>query len=254
MKTLIGLFFLSLAVVLAFACKSKNADNYGGRGDGVWQGMFHTNHRSTTPKGSPVNSYNDIPTADLPLYDAGADSIFEIASRVYGYGVGLTHSFSTINLHPASPKCENPGFVIPTSSQPLWPDGWDNDPHGFDKDPRVGKTLLCAAGMQWGNGYVAAVGRSIAFEIARNELEHVLLANNDPERWESTSGVHQHPLLPDPATAKVTSIDNRSIDGIAADASANNKLIFTTLDLSSSAETSDGLRVETRSVCVALTK
>lgn len=241
MKTRIILLLLLLVMAAAgFKCGKTAVEQCGGTEDGCWQGSFHTKQSGTSPKGIRIASYNAVPSvSQLALYDKGLDNLFDISRRVYGYTQMLDQPNYQFFVHPTSNKCQTPGFVIPVQGLALWPDGWDNHPD-YDKDPRVGYSLLCAAGMMFGvDGAVLADSPQIAENIARFEGEHLVLYNNDRPKFDSTVFVHYHPILPD--------TDGSLIGGPKWTAGG--------LTLPRSVEMPDGLLIEKGTkICVIFTK
>lgn len=163
----------------------------GDKDDGVFTGSWSSKNADRTAKQVPVYSGFKINKALFPEIDKGIDNLAMSAARE-GYQP-LGHSEFKVALFPTSSKCINPGFLIRDFSNT-----WDNlpPPNDFDKDPRVGYTLLCAAGLHPGETVlIVADNFGHMSTIIEYEGEHATLLRRDPERWVATSGVHAHPLF-----------------------------------------------------------
>jgi hypothetical protein len=108
------------------------------------------------------------------------------------------------------------------ANSPLWPDGYDNDPNGWDKDPRPGHTMICVAGFMTrvgakpdgfdlgGDGMAIVDGDTqTMLNVVRYEGEHNLLLEVDKAKFAATqyhTGSNGgHPILPDPSTGQLMS-------------------------------------------------
>lgn len=230
MKHTIKIFalFVLAFVATAFDCGGGNS-NTGTVPDPTYTGSLSDKYAVTSPKGVVIHSGTSI-AANVPqIVDQQLDDLFRIAQAPpnnYKPCPGGTYDdpnancFSTyatyhVWLVPRAPQCETPGFTVLQDSAP-WPDGYDNDPNGWDKDPRPGHTLLCVAGFMATGGSqmkglqapgMAVVDAIDQMPIIRYEGEHNLLAQADPNRYGATqfhTGTNGgHPILGNgPATMK----------------------------------------------------
>lgn len=167
-----------------------------------------TDRKVKTPKGTTVYYDVDKPTTQkLEAIDRGLDTLFDIASRVYGYKNFSTHRSYHVWLAPKSDRCETPGFLVRDDSQKPYPLGWDGSV--YDKDPRPGKTELCVAGfmllLNRMPGMVVVDDLTVLESAVRNEGEHNLLYEVDIRKFAETQFVHDHPILPDVGESSVVS-------------------------------------------------
>jgi hypothetical protein len=232
------LFTFVISLLMAVSCGGNNGGGSGGGGSQIqptYTGAMKCSQQVTSPKGVIICSGGSI-GADVPgIADQQLGDLFRIA------GDGQTTASGTNNYHPCpdgsydgsgtcfstyatyhiwliprSPQCENPGFTELVTSA-AWPDGYDNDPNGWDKDPTPGRTILCVAGMMEAGGGkmqgLAVPGMGVVdaidtMPIVRYEGEHNLLAQVDQVRYAATQyhfGTNGgHPILGDgpPAMAK----------------------------------------------------
>lgn len=165
---------------------------------GEYNGKHSRKHFQGTSAGIRVYSGEKINPQILPLIDAGHNTVRDIAQGApYNYTKMLEPSHYGVVLFPRSPLCQNPAFTVRADGQPLYPDGYDQHPI-FDKDPRVGKVLVCAAGFVLGpttNEVIIVNDLSIASLITQYELEHLIIYHNDRDYYIQTMNLHSHPLL-----------------------------------------------------------
>jgi hypothetical protein len=154
-----------ILAVLLFASLGFKCGGNGGSGGGsnvpapTFTGAMHCNKQVSSQKGVTICSGDSIGANVPQIVDQQLDDLFRIAeaapNNYHACPDGFWHQevpcFSThgtyhVWLIPRSPQCENPGFTELVTSA-AWPDGYDNDPNGWDKDPTPGRTLLCVAGM-----------------------------------------------------------------------------------------------------------
>lgn len=220
---------LAVFALTAFDCKKTSS------ADGVFRGSYSTKVEARSPAGVRVVSAARINTGLFADMDRGIANGFRIAQQ-YGYTRQIGHSNYAVALFPRSPKCINPGFLIAADGS-----AWDQGE--YDKDPRPGYVLLCAAGMA-PDGYVMIVADDPGhmFNVTWFETEHWMLFHNDPTRWVDTSGVHAHPILPDREAS------------LTAKTEAGPKFIAITIETPADVE-AEGLTVKKGTkVCVLLTK
>lgn len=202
-----ALFYFLLLLALGFAglgkdCKKRDAGGMKTPSSrDAYMGVTFNNYQSRTAKGVLLTSLDRINPNIMPLIDQGFDEVFDVASRVYGYRNGLDHKLYRVNLFRRSPLCENPGFVIYARAGEQNP--YDNHPAGYDKDPRIGWTLLCAAGLTEGEDVYRLVfvnDLSMAQAVGRMEPEHTVIYHNNRQLWQDTlfHVTGGHPLLTDP--------------------------------------------------------
>lgn len=177
-----NLIILALVVASSFGfrgCGDKN--------DGVYTGTWSRKNSARTAKQVQVYSENKINTSLFPSIDQGIDRLAETAI-LEGYQP-MAHPEFVVALFPRSPKCISPGFLIRA-------DGSTWDGTEYDKDPKQGKVLLCAAGLHPGmNVMIVADDLSHMANIVQFEGEHITLLHRDVDRWIATSGIHAHPIF-----------------------------------------------------------
>lgn len=184
---------LLLTVAFSFACPKKNS---GYDNSDWWNGYYSTKNPKQTPRGATVYSYENVTPSNLDNIDAGLARLFDIAARVYGYRNGLNFSDYRIILFKRSALCTGTaiGFAVRA-------DVYDGSE--YDKDPRPGVGVVCAAGLSAEFESPLAVvvqDDSIIKDATLFEGEHLILYKNDRLKWQETL-FHQngagHPILPD---------------------------------------------------------
>jgi hypothetical protein len=192
-------FAIALMLFTA-ACGSNRSSVPNSTGDGVFNGKLLAHNKAKTPKGIEVHSGWEIDQSLFPAYDRGLEKLTRIAQKtIPNYPLTAPrYSDYTIHLFPRSSKCEAPAFLV-SSQMDL---SWDNHPDGYDKDPRPGWVLLCAAGMMMRNGdrnlapgMVIAQDASHAENIVWFEGEHNELLDFWQEKYNETAAIHAHPIL-----------------------------------------------------------
>ncbi len=177
---------LAVIILVIFAAGFRGCGD-----DGVFDGIWSKKNGVKTNAQVQVYSENKVNRALFPEIDKGIENL-KVTAALEGYQP-LTHPEFVVSLYPTSPKCINPGFLVRDFSNT-----WDNlpPPNDFDKDPKVGSTLLCAAGMHPGeNVMIVADNFGHMALIIEYEGEHATLLRRDPDRWVATSGVHAHPIF-----------------------------------------------------------
>lgn len=232
------LFTFVIGLLMAVSCGGNGSSGGGGSQiQPTFTGGMKCSQQVTSPKGVTICSGSSIAAGVPAIADQQLDELFRIAGdgQTTASGTNNYHAcpdgsydgsgtcFSThrtyhIWLIPRSPQCENPGFTELVTSA-AWPDGYDNDPNGWDKDPTPGRTILCVAGfMAAGGGNMKGIdlpGMGVVdaidtMPIVRYEGEHNLLAQVDTARYAATQyhfgSNGGHPILGDgpPAMAKAT--------------------------------------------------
>lgn len=241
-------FSLLLAFLLfTLACGGNNSGGGGGGGGGqvpkpTFTGAMSCHDQLKSAKGVVICADHKVDAAYGQVADQQLDDVFKIAQNgavtasgtnhyrpcasggyEQGNGCFSTHASYQVYLIPRADVCVNPGFSEVVYSPPA-PNGYDetytDDPaNHWDKDPRPGNTLLCAAGfMATGHGNmsgIAAPGMGVVDDLAdmqagklpiiRYEAEHNILAQVDTERYAATQyhyGTNGgHPILGDDVTA-----------------------------------------------------
>jgi hypothetical protein len=229
---ILGVLILAF-VATAFDCGGGGGTSNSGNNvpDPSFTGALPCQKQVKSPKGVTICSANAI-GADVPnIADQQLDDLFRIAqaapNNYHACLDGIWHQevpcFSTHGtyhvwlLKPAD-VCVSPGFSEIVYSEPS-PNGYDetytdDSANHWDKDPRTGHTLLCAAGMmETGGGQMkglewpgmAVVDAVDKMPIIRYEGEHNLLAQVDPDRFVATQyhyGTNGgHPILGDGPTS-----------------------------------------------------
>lgn len=223
--------FLLLTFVLIASC----GGNSGSRsGSPTFTGALDCSHHVTSPKGVQICSGQNI-GANVPgIVDQQLDDLFRIAQNGQttasgvnnykpcadgGYQEGRTcfstHASYMVYLVPRSPQCVNPGFTENADGSGYDETYTDDPKNHWDKDPRPGKVLLCAAGfMATGHGQmkgISAPGMAVVdavdqMPIIRYEGEHNLLAQVDPNRYAATQYHYGnnggHPILGDDVSSQ----------------------------------------------------
>lgn len=160
-----------------------------------WTGFYTTKNAKKTPRGATVYSYENVTPANLEKVDDGLARVFDIASRVYGYKNGLNYSDYRIILFKRSKLCTTAaGFAVNAP---------DYDGTEYDKDPRPGFGVVCAAGLsaEFESPLAVIVQDDPTILLAtRFEGEHLILYVNDRWKWQETlfhGNGSGHPILPD---------------------------------------------------------
>jgi hypothetical protein len=196
-----GLIVILIAL-LGTACPKKK-----GSGEEGFTGRLPYKISADTTLGINVRSERAINSLLLPSIDAGWSKAMRIAAEPPNnyprpeIPVPIPeHRQATVGLWERSPKCINPGFLIRADGSP-----WDGTE--FDKDPRPGKVLLCIAGIagQYSNsvgnepggtyGMLVVDDPGLMETIVWYEAEHEILKGVHASRWESTAGIHAHPIM-----------------------------------------------------------
>lgn len=191
---------LTFLLVLLIAGLSLSAFKCGKSSGGYntsdwWTGQYSTKNPKRTPNGTTVYSFETVTPQNLQNIDEGLARVFDISSRVYGYQNGLNFSDYKIVLFKRSALCTGTavGFAVRA-------DNYDGSE--YDKDPRPGYGVVCAAGLsaEFEQPLAVVVQDDSMIALAtRFEGEHLILYKNDRQKWgetvtHSTGG---HPLLPD---------------------------------------------------------
>lgn len=194
MKNIKILLFLLIAVVSLSAFKCNKSSGGYDKSD-WWTGSFSTKNPKRTPNGATVYSYETVTAENLKNIDEGLNRVFDISSRVYGYQNGLNFSDYKIILFKRSALCTGTaiGFAVRA-------DNYDGSE--YDKDPRPGYGVVCAAGLSAEFDQPLAVivqDDSMIALATRFEGEHLILYKNDIQKWGETltHTTGGHPLLPD---------------------------------------------------------
>lgn len=167
-----------------------------------FRGLMSNKHTATSPKGVRIFSPNPITNQGAAI-DRGLDKAFAIAEAPpNNYSVFTRHNTYTVYLWPRSNKCQNPAIYQ------FWDRATVYDQTEYDKDPRVGKTGLCFAGIQKFNGTASRnenpdirpgmliVDDASTIEtVTWYEAEHNILIQADYPRWIATKDLHLHPIL-----------------------------------------------------------
>lgn len=221
---------IGLLILLNAGCPFRSS------GKSEYTGSYSTKHSARTNGGTQVYSKEKIDTSLLPLIYQGLYTL-AYTTELEGYQP-MDMSEFIVALFATDKRCQNPGFVIRADGSP-----WDGTE--YDKDPRPGKVLICAAGLHPGsNVMVVAAARSHMHIITQFEGEHIVLLNRDLERWQATMGVHAHPIF------------RQSPDGVVETEKAEKPFEFeaTTITLAGDIE-SDGVSLKAgETVCILLTK
>lgn len=194
--TTFALLLLVSVVVFAAGCPIKKKTSGRWVDDGVFRGKLFEKHSAKTPKGIPVHSGDAISQDVLPRIDAGIDKLFRIAAAPpNSYDVSdMTHSYFNVWLYRRAPSCTDAAFLVEATGSPYADTIWD-------KDPRPGHAMVCAAGMnvnEEGGGMVLVNDVDMLETVARYEGEHLLLYRKDRKRWTDTmyhADGTGHPLL-----------------------------------------------------------
>lgn len=189
-STLILIALVTLFASTAFTCKKDGYDK-----SDWWTGHYTTKNPKRTAKGVTVYSYESVTQNNLDKVDEGLSRVFNIASRVYGYQNGLNFADYRIVLFKRSALCNGSvaGFAVRA-------DNYDGSE--YDKDPRPGYGVVCAAGLSAEFNRPLAVivqDDAVIAEATRYEGEHLLAYYNDREFWAATltHTTGGHPLLVD---------------------------------------------------------